>query len=238
VVEGLAAAFPGDLILSEESGLRGPADAAHLWIIDPLDGTEAFVDPRTRGYAVQIARARRDGDRFVLELGVVYEPHAHTLFAATIDGPVTREIDGVVVPLPVRPPAPLPPRIVTSTRISKPLRDRFLARGYADGGELRSVGIKVAHLLEGHADLYLATHGLAAWDLAAPQVLLEAAGGRVTDLDGQPPRYDVARLLGTAPPTSADVTARGDTKPRGPQGLVFTLGLDHADALAALRRTH
>ena len=60
ITEGLRAARPGVRILSEESqwspGGDEDGDEAEIWCIDPIDGTEAFIDPRTRGYAVQIAK--------------------------------------------------------------------------------------------------------------------------------------------------------------------------------------
>ena len=61
-------AFPGDGLLSEEEGYQ-PGQTNRCWIIDPLDGTQGFVDG-SHDYAVQIALVE-DGQPVI---GVVHEP--------------------------------------------------------------------------------------------------------------------------------------------------------------------
>jgi 3'-phosphoadenosine 5'-phosphosulfate (PAPS) 3'-phosphatase len=87
-----------------------------------------------------------------------------------------------------------PPILITSKRVEQDKKARFIAEGYRDGGALRSVGVKVGRLVLGDADVYLATHQLSWWDLAAPQMILEEAGGRVADLSGDAPPYRFADL--------------------------------------------
>lgn len=220
ITSGLAEAQPGVPILSEESSWSGEAlgpehDAA--WCVDPIDGTEAFLDRRTRGYAVQIARLERGADgQWRPTLGVVFEPAYRELFHAH-DGRVGFERSGIEVALgPARRDGPA--RLVTSTRAPTELRRALFARGYGDAGQLRSVGVKVGHMLKGEAEVYSAAPALAYWDLAAPQAILEAAGGVVSDADGAPIRYALDE---------------GRTSVEGP--TLLTVAVDHRKVLADLR---
>lgn len=223
ITEGLRAERPDDPILSEESHWTAGADplarATGIWCVDPLDGTEAFIDPIRRGYAVQIARLERasEGGLWRPVVGVVYEPATDELFAAAPDVGVIFERGGVRTAL--AQPTGLR-RVVTSSRAPLRLRQALFARGYADAGTLRSVGVKVGHLLKGHAEIYPGPPALAYWDLAAPQAILEAAGGTVSDAAGAPPSYHFERGL-TAP------TMGGPT--------LMTYGVDHAQVLADLQ---
>src|SRR5947207_15926491 len=79
IVAGLAAAFPDDGLLAEET----PDTAARLsherlWVIDPLDGTKEFIK-KNGEFSVMIGLAL-DGRA---SLGVVYQPTADRLFYAT-----------------------------------------------------------------------------------------------------------------------------------------------------------
>jgi 3'(2'), 5'-bisphosphate nucleotidase len=71
---------------------------------------------------------------------------------------------------------------------------------------LGSVGLKCGRIAEGGADLYLHTSDKSyRWDACAPEAVLRAAGGTLTDLGGKPYRYDgtelrnLRGLLGCAP---------------------------------------
>jgi len=219
ITEGLRAARPEDGILSEESPwVPGASPHDAVWCVDPIDGTEAYIDTSLRGYAVQIARLERDGDAFRPVLGVVFEPSQDELFAADRDGSLRFSRGGEEQP--IAPPAGSERRVVMSTRAPRHLREALLSRGYGDAGLMRSVGVKVGHILLGHADIYPAAPGLAYWDLAAPQVILEAAGGTVTDLSGAVPRY---RFGDRARGAYFDLP------------MVLTRGVDHHRVLADLQ---
>lgn len=76
ICEAIAAQFPHDIILGEESGHTSGDDHA-IWVIDPIDGTANFA----RGiehFCVSIAFVR-DG---VTELGAIYNPASHELYRA------------------------------------------------------------------------------------------------------------------------------------------------------------
>ncbi|MGQ9888676.1 MAG: inositol monophosphatase family protein [Aggregatilineales bacterium] len=80
IVAALQAAFPGDHIVTEESGGVGaPASgAARTWYVDPLDGTSNFA-AGFPFFCVSMGLADRDGNPLV---GVVYDPVRGELFTA------------------------------------------------------------------------------------------------------------------------------------------------------------
>jgi len=214
---GLTAAFPADGVLSEESGDSPGPRRPRTWIVDPLDGTEAFVDGVTRGYAVQIGLL----DGLTPVLGVVYEPHEDRLmWAVRGHGTYLEHADEVYGPLRVSARVDLATMpLLTSVRIAPALRGRLLTVGLPDAGALHSVGVKVGALVCGTADVYVSEHPISHWDSCAPLVLLEEAGGVLTQLDGSPFSYAIDPVRG----------------PRHPGPLVASNGPRHADLCAAFR---
>ena len=78
IIDQLQKAYPSHAILAEETGAIGPVDHdQHCWIIDPLDGTRNFM----QGYfpfSVSIALMKNK----VLQLGVIFDPTRDDLFTA------------------------------------------------------------------------------------------------------------------------------------------------------------
>jgi len=184
IARALTDMFPDDGWLSEESPVRW-GDSGASWVVDPLDGTEAFVKGGTRGYAVQIARLVEG----IIELGVVYEPAVDELFLARRGaGAWVSRRGGPVEPVRVTQ-GLAARRFVCSTRTRPELRDLMLERGLVDAGAFRSVGVKVGLLASGHAEVYPLTHRVGYWDVCAPLIILEEAGGHGTYLDGQRPAF-------------------------------------------------
>lgn len=177
---GLSEAFPQDAILTEEAGRLGPPGARRTWLVDPIDGTRGFMDG-SRGYAVQIALALDDA----IVLGVVYDPERERVYQAVSDVATATDGDGAQTPLRVPTAHASRPRLLTSTRVPAETRAWLLeVLGADDAGVAHSVGIKVAMLLEGHADVYVSDTPVSYWDSGAPWTILRAAGGQVTDWRG------------------------------------------------------
>ena len=187
ILDHLAAAFPDDAVLAEESadGAAIPT-AGRLWIVDPLDGTTNF----TRGvppYAVSVG-LRVDA---VATVGVVLDVSSGELFAATRGAGLT--VDGE------------PARVSETDTLDAallatgfPFRDYAYVDGYlasferairATRGVRRhgAASVDLAWTAAGRFDGYFEA-GIAPWDVAAGVVLVEAAGGRVSGLwDGADP---------------------------------------------------
>jgi 3'(2'), 5'-bisphosphate nucleotidase len=181
----LRAAFPADGWISEES-VAAPGDGqdSASWVVDPIDGTESYIDDGMRGYGVQIARVV-GGE---VTLGVVYEPRERlAMFAERGRGAFSQADGGPAIAIVAPPDAgPERARIVASPRTEPAILDALVAAGLALGGLYRSVGVKVGMLVRGEAEVYPITHRVSVWDVAAPLVILVEAGGRMTDLAGGP----------------------------------------------------
>lgn len=187
ICEGLAEAFPEDGILSEESGLRAGI-SGRTWIIDPLDGTSGFA----RGgddYAIQVGLLL-EGEPV---LGVVVEPATQRIYRG-LKGVGTffnSTPSGTMRQLRVSKAKTFQEMsLVTSSQLSTASVHRLAAQlGSRLAGRTHSVGCKVGRLVRRDADLYYSVHPISYWDSCAPQVILEAAGGTITELSGQPLRY-------------------------------------------------
>jgi 3'(2'), 5'-bisphosphate nucleotidase len=194
IVEGLAARFPYDAVLSEEER----DDPAHRlsrrrsWIIDPIDGTAGFVQ-KDGDFAVQIGLA----DGGIPIAGIVYLPFYDVMYsAASGEGAfVTR--GGDTERLSVSGTARFPAMKIAVTRHhwSKRMNRVIKDFGFRKMCRRGSVGLKVGLIAEGSCDIYIhLSPRTKLWDTCAPQIILEQAGGRLTDIFGSPMHYDVADL--------------------------------------------
>jgi 3'(2'), 5'-bisphosphate nucleotidase len=188
IVDGLRSEFPGDAIIAEESVEGAAAHGARCWYVDPLDGTREFVD-RNGMFAVQIGLAV-DGDAAV---GVVFAPVSGKLYSGVVGRGGTLEERDAIRPLRV---APAPARaadlrLVVSRSHQSPTTDQIREVLRIDRViEMGSVGLKCGLVAEGLADVYLHPSSRTyRWDSCAPEAVLRAAGGRLTDLAGIPYLY-------------------------------------------------
>lgn len=194
IVKGLAAAFPADIIISEEAAddPRRLEPGHRVWFVDPLDGTRDFIRGR-HGFSVMIGLALNARPR----LGVVYQPHGDRLYTAApghgtvlVDDRGSRtlrcsEINDLTQL-----------RLVASHSHRTPEIDRIKQLlGIDNEMNIGSVGLKLGLIALGERDLYVnPSSRSSAWDTCAPEALLEQAGGRMTDLYGEPLRYDRSEL--------------------------------------------
>jgi 3'(2'), 5'-bisphosphate nucleotidase len=175
LLAGLAAARPGDAVLSEESA-DSPArlSADRVWIIDPLDGTREYGMTGRDDWAVHVALWTRGAgitDAAVAQpsLDAVYRS-GRAAVAAPNDPPVFLVSDS-------RPPS-----------FAAPVAQAL-------GAQLRpmgSAGAKAMAVLRGDADAYLHAGGQWEWDSAAPVGVALAAGLHASRVDGSPLEYNNA----------------------------------------------
>jgi 3'(2'), 5'-bisphosphate nucleotidase len=195
IVRGLRRSFPEDGILAEESvDTSRRLGRERVWMVDPLDGTKGFI-AGSGDFAVQIGLAVEG--RSVL--GVVYAPATDTLYRAArgqgawVERP---EFD------PERLSVPEPKdlrlmRLAASRSHRSPRMDRVVrALGITEEVQRHSVGIKVGLIVERQCDLYIhLSPGTKQWDTCAPEAVISEAGGRMTDLWGEPLRYNTLDIL-------------------------------------------
>jgi 3'(2'), 5'-bisphosphate nucleotidase len=190
----LAALAPGVPILSEELAKvdhEKRKDWQRFWLVDPLDGTKEFIN-RNGEFTVNIALV--DGNRPVL--GVVYVPATGlTYFAAAGRGAFKQKGGQVAQAIQARRFGGGKPIVVASRSHAGPETETFLRNlGEHDVVSMGSA-LKFCLVAEGTADVYPRLGPTMEWDTAAAQCVVEAAGGRVTDLQRQPLVYNKPSLL-------------------------------------------
>jgi myo-inositol-1(or 4)-monophosphatase len=181
IIDRLSAEFPDHAILSEERGVVGEGDAR--WIVDPLDGTSNFLRG-IRDFSVSIA-LELDGQ---VHTGVVYRPMSDDVFAATRGGESFAE--GVT--LGVSDTAALDSALVSVPYSSSNSRHEDVWATHRSLGThvegIRSSGsgaLDLAYLAAGITDAACG-FGQNEWDCAAGLLLVESAGGQITDHRGAP----------------------------------------------------
>jgi 3'(2'), 5'-bisphosphate nucleotidase len=184
--DGLRAAFPDHAVLTEESGLQGSPDAEYVWVVDPLDGTRAYIK-NVPGYSVMVGVLRHG----VPYAGIVADPVEGRLYEA-VRGLGAYELHAGqrrALRVSDRREWPAMP-VITSTGFPEPISS-VLRRSWTGPWlqPINSVGIKVGFLIRKDADLYMNHHDVHYWDTCAPQIILEEAGGTITYGDGSPLAY-------------------------------------------------
>ncbi len=176
-----------DIPVVAEEGTPAPAvpSRERFWLVDPLDGTKEFLEG-TDEFTVNVALVE---DRAPV-LGVVLVPARGLLFAAARgvgasveDGAERRSIVTRVVP-------PEGATVVSSrSHGDREALDRFKAGRRVAHTVTAGSSLKFCLLAAGQADLYPRFGRTMEWDTAAGDAVLRAAGGRVTDLEGNPLSY-------------------------------------------------
>lgn len=193
IVDGLAAAFPDDGILSEEETdiVEIRTNRTRVWMIDPIDGTQGFIN-KDGDFGVQIGLTE-NGESI---LGVVFLPFHDELYYAVrgLGSFLVRGADGTPDKLETSPITDFTELklAVSRNHLSpkmKVIASRFAIKSVVHRG---SVGLKVGLIARREADFYVhLSPRTKFWDSCAPQIILEEAGGTMTDLYGTPICYDL-----------------------------------------------
>ena len=196
IIEVLRDAFPGHGILAEESGESGP-ESEYTWIIDPLDGTTNFIHGMPQ-YAVSIAQTKNG----VLEHAVVYDPNTNEMFTASRGAGAFLNDRRI--------------RVSRRTRLNEaligtgfPFRqfdhvDAYLAMfkelTQKTAGIRRpgAASLDLAYVASGRFDGFWEM-GLSPWDMAAGVLLIQEAGGLVSDLSGEANYLPTGNLVAGTP---------------------------------------
>ncbi len=217
IVEGLAKAFPDDAVLSEEEPdeTEKRLRSKRVWIIDPLDGTKGFSEKQD-DFAVQIGLVENG----IPVLGVVFQPIGDVLYSAVRGGGAfmttpessarrlqvsdKQQFDEMTLAV---------SRSHRSKRMGRILEHFAFEKEFPHG----SVGLKVGFVARQSADLYihLSPH-TKFWDTASPQIIIEEAGGRLTDIYGEEIDYSLRDV-------------------RNLNGILTSNGVSHAKAVSHLR---
>lgn len=197
IVGILSKAYPTHAFLGEEGGRHGLPKGEFTWVIDPLDGTTNFLHGFPQ-FAVSIALLHRGA----IECGVVYDPMRGELFTAKRGGG-----------------AMLDNRRLRVTQ-QKTYQGALLGTGFPfkdqrnndayfgmfrdlmkDTAGIRRAGsaaLDLAWVACGRMDGFW-EFGLMPWDLAAGALLIQEAGGIVTDLEGGRKYLETGHVLAAGP---------------------------------------
>jgi 3'(2'), 5'-bisphosphate nucleotidase len=202
--------LPEAPVISEESIDPAESSTDHadfFWLVDPLDGTKEFVK-KTNEFTVNIALLK---GRLPV-LGVVHAPALDLTYYGGRDlGAWRQNGSGTAVPISSRAINRSKISVVASKDHAGPLIGAMLAR--LTEPRFSSIGssLKFCLVAEGKADLYLRDLPTMEWDTAAAQCVVEAAGGGVYSLNGEPLRYGKPGLKNPAIMTVGDT--RFDWRP-------------------------
>jgi fructose-1,6-bisphosphatase/inositol monophosphatase family enzyme len=184
----LMALFPARFV-GEEQGAFAATANGFCWIVDPHDGTRAFLEGK-RGSAVSIALLR-DG---IPVLGVVYAPLSPDRGQDTIawaEGTLGITRNGALVPIALRD-RELSDTDVVFLNHGAWQRPFWHADAVAPGRfmPLPSIAYRLARVAVGDGLATVTLRPVNAHDVAAGHALLMAAGGVLTAEDGAPVTYD------------------------------------------------
>jgi len=191
IVERIHANFPGAAILGEEGGVySGTTD--ERFVVDPLDGTTNYAH-RYPIFCVSIGYERAG----VLEAGAVYGPALGELYAARRGGGATLNGKPITVS---------PIRTVEDALVCTGFVTAHYERNVANFNKLSATAQSVRRDGSAALDLAFVAAGrfeafwewdLKPWDMAAGAVIVEAAGGTVSAIDGTPLDIATGSILAT-----------------------------------------
>jgi len=168
--------------LSEET-VDDPArlGRSYVWIVDPIDGTRAFASGHP-DWAISIALVQ-DGKPV---LGILHAPIHDRLYEARLGEGAWS--NGVRLQLPEAETFSGVARVAGP----KPLVDRLELHinPVERLPKVPSLALRLARVADGSIDIGLVSANAQDWDIAAADLILQEAGGRLTQLDGSVPVYN------------------------------------------------
>lgn len=183
VIKTINRAFPGDSFLAEESSKKVPV-GGRLWIIDPLDGTTNYAHGFPAA-AVSIGFSENG----VIKAGGVYDPFRRELFTAGLGCGAFLNGRRISVS---KTPALSKSLLVTGFAYDRYRKADFYCGFFAEfmtlSHDVRRMGaasLDLCWLAAGRTDGYW-EFGLKPWDVAAGKLIVEEAGGKVSDFSGAP----------------------------------------------------
>ena len=189
ISDGLRAAFPDVMLVTEEQSATHSASGDTFMIVDPLDGTKEFIN-RRGDFTVNIALVEGG----VPTRGVVYAPARSRMFFTLADGSAVEETGdfpkdsmGPVQPISVSTPDNAALMVVASKSHRDQAADDYIAKYNVRDMKSAGSSLKFCLIATGEADLYPRVGRTMEWDTAAGHAVLTGAGGAVVRFDDLTP---------------------------------------------------
>ena len=192
IEKGLRETYPEIPIISEE-GKDIPYEERkswnEFWLVDPLDGTKEFIK-RNGEFTVNVALVRNKK----VVLGVIYAPVLNTMYYGAKDFGAYKIENGNKVSISVG--NKKEKRIAIGSRSHNSPEDEKVLSQYSITDRIsKGSSLKFCLVAEGTADIYYRHGPTMEWDTAAGQAILEAAGGKMTNDNGDHFTYNKTTLL-------------------------------------------
>ena len=177
--------FPDHSIISEESGTR-LTSSPYTWIVDPLDGTESYI--RGQNFSSVTIALTSAGQTLV---GVVYHPFNDELYSAVAGAETTvnghpMHVTDICGLNQARLILDYSPRDTLRQHLNAMEWERGFKQVFRIGG---SVALNMCLIAKGAVEGYMygrMRNRVKSWDIAAAALVVQSAGGRVLDRQGQP----------------------------------------------------
>jgi myo-inositol-1(or 4)-monophosphatase len=203
IVSRIRESFPDDAFLGEEGGRQESSPGSRTWIIDPLDGTSNYIS----GFPFwSVSIAAKEGSRIVA--GAVWDPLRGEMYTAERGAGAFRngerirvtdrpDLDGAFLATGF----PFRSREKIDLYLSV-FRELFLhARAIRRAGSAAlDLAMVAAGVFEGFFEFRLSP-----WDIAAGAVLIEEAGGRLTDFSGGTRFWEHGNIVAGSPGVHAGI---------------------------------
>lgn len=169
------------IVSEEDRATLDYRNNGEYWLIDPIDGTASFAQGYP-GFVTQVALIKNNKP----QLAAIYAPKLDSLYTsirgkgAYHNGKRLKvnpedEINSLIDNYP------------SPKGVAKEIYDSFSCSNYIECG---SISLKMCKVAEGTVDLFVKDIEVKDWDIAAPHLILEEAGGHLTDIRGEPFSYD------------------------------------------------
>jgi 3'(2'), 5'-bisphosphate nucleotidase len=189
ISDGLRAAFPDVMLVTEEQADTHNATANTFLIVDPLDGTKEFIN-RRGDFTVNIALVENG----VPTRGVVYAPARNRMFFTTAEGRSVEETGvfdkekiGAVQQISVSDPDNSALLVVASKSHRDQATDDYINQYAVKDMKSAGSSLKFCLVATGEADIYPRVGRTMEWDTAAGHAVLKGAGGDVVRFDDHRP---------------------------------------------------